>query len=214
VTQRGVDHCETFSTDQDRATYIRLVRENLADAEVRVLGWCLMTNHVHLIAVPEREDSLAVWLRRVHGRYAQYYNTRTGRTGHLWQNRFFACVLGGDHLWKALQYVERNPVRAGIVLMAKGYRWSSAADHVRGVDRHAILDMEWWRQQQARDWPDVLDTEQLEDVISLRRCTYSGKPFGDESFVKQMAERFGRRWGAGRPRKVAAAEIGDSSGCP
>jgi putative transposase len=209
ITQRGVDKRDTFSTDHDRATYIRLVRENLADAEVRLLGWCLMTNHVHLIAVPAREDSLAVWLRRVHGRYAQYYNTCTGRTGHLWQNRFFACVLGGDHLWRALQYVERNPVRAGVVLMAKAYRWSSADAHVRGIDRHAVLDMQWWREQDTRDWSDLLDVEQSNDVAALRRCTYSGRPFGDESFVQQMAERFGRGWG-GWPKK----EIGDSSGCP
>jgi len=57
----------------------------------------MMTNHVHPIAIPAREDSLAVLLRRVHGRDAQYYNTRSGPTGHLRQNRFFACVLGEDH---------------------------------------------------------------------------------------------------------------------
>src|SRR6266478_6143086 len=97
-------------------------------------GWCLMSNHVHLIAVPERADSLAVLLRRVHGRYAQYYNTRWGRTGHLWQNRFFACLLERDHLWTALAYVDRNPLRAGMVRGAADYRWSSAAAHLSGVD--------------------------------------------------------------------------------
>jgi REP element-mobilizing transposase RayT len=84
ITQRGVDRCNTFSSQEDRLTYLRLLHENLPDARARLLGFCLMTNHVHLIAVPEREDSLAVLLRRVHGRYAQYYNIRSGRTGHLW----------------------------------------------------------------------------------------------------------------------------------
>lgn len=115
ITQRGVDRRESFSCDADRFTYLGLLRQNLSDAQVKVLGWCLMTNHVHLIAEPAREDSLSVLLRRVHGRYAQYYNARSGRTGHLWQNRFFACVLGPEHLWAALAYVERNPVRAGMV---------------------------------------------------------------------------------------------------
>ena len=95
VTQRGVDRRETFSSDQDRSTYLRLLRENFEDAQASLLGWCLMSNHVHLIALPRREDSLAILLRRVHGRYAQYYNIHSGRTGHLWQNRFFACALGG-----------------------------------------------------------------------------------------------------------------------
>ena len=81
ITQRGVNRCETFSTDDDRQTYLRLLRDNLGDAEVRLLAWCVMGNHVHLIAVPGREDSLGVLFRRVHGRYAQYYNARRGRTG-------------------------------------------------------------------------------------------------------------------------------------
>jgi putative transposase len=94
-----VDRRETFSSDSDRLTYLQLLWQNLKEAEVRLLGWCLMPNHVHLIAEPEREDSLAMLLRRVHGRYAQYYNARVGRSGHLWQNRFFACVLSESHLW-------------------------------------------------------------------------------------------------------------------
>jgi putative transposase len=130
ITQRGIDKCVTFSGEEDRQTYLRLLRDNLGDAEVRLLGWCMMTNHLHLIAIPGREDSLAILFRRVHGRYAQYYNARSGRTGHLWQNRFFACSLGVSHLWTALAYVERNPVRAGLVATGGEYRWSSAPAHL------------------------------------------------------------------------------------
>jgi putative transposase len=108
ITQRGVDRCVTFSGEADNHTYLRLLRDNLSDAAVQLLGWCIMSNHVHLVAIPGREDSLAVLLRRVHGRYAQYYNTRSGRTGHLWQNRFFACGLSASHLWRALAYVDRG----------------------------------------------------------------------------------------------------------
>jgi REP-associated tyrosine transposase len=115
IAQRGVDRRETFTRDTDRTTYLALLGQNLAASEVRLLGWCLMSNHVHLIAVPAREDSLGVLLRRVHGRYAQYYNVRAGRSGHLWQNRYFVCVLETKHLWSALAYVERNAVRAGMV---------------------------------------------------------------------------------------------------
>ena len=98
VTQRGVDRRETFSADQDRHTYLRLLRENLGDAQVSLLAWCLMSNHVHLVMVPAREDSLSILLRRVHGRYAQYYNACRGRSGHLWQNRYFGCMLEPAHL--------------------------------------------------------------------------------------------------------------------
>ncbi|HUI57798.1 MAG TPA: transposase [Bryobacteraceae bacterium] len=205
ITQRGVDRRETFSSDQDRHTYLRLLRDNLGDAEVRLLGWCLMTNHVHLVAVPGCDDSLAVLLRRVHGRYAQYYNTRYGRTGHLWQNRFFACVLSSDHLWKALAYVERNPVRAGMAPVAGAYRWSSAAAHLTGVDDAGILDMTWWQLDgPGGSWGEALDGEDGDVCSAVRRCTYAGRPYGGESFVKEMSERFGRHWMRGRPRKEAS----------
>jgi putative transposase len=202
VTQRGVDRLETFSSDVDRATYLRLLRENLKDAQAGLLGWCLMTNHVHLIAVPQRADSLAVLLRRVHGRYAQYFNTRFGRTGHLWQNRFFACVLESDHLWRALAYVDQNPLRAGMVAAAADYRWSSAAAHLTGVDENGILDLDWLRQEsRSADWPGVVGADDPDVNSTLRRCTYAGRPFGSESFVGEMSQRFGRCWTRGRPKK-------------
>jgi putative transposase len=102
VTARGVDRRATFLDDSNRLTYLQLLRQNLADAAVWILAWCLMSNHIHLIALPEREDSLSVLLRRVQGRYAQYFNVHAGRTGHLWQNRFHGCVLGSIHLWTVL----------------------------------------------------------------------------------------------------------------
>ncbi len=205
VTQRGVDRRETFSSDQDRFTYLHLLRQNLADTQVGLVGYCLMSNHVHLIALPQQTDSLAVLLRRVHGRYAQYYNARSGRTGHLWQNRFFACLLGQDHLRAALAYVDRNPQRAGMVRRAGDYRWSSAAAHITGKDEAGILDMAWWeREGLASQWEAVLHLEDENAASSLRRCTYAGRPFGSESFLREMSELFGRYWTRGRPKKEKA----------
>jgi putative transposase len=80
-----------------------------------------MSNHVHLVAVPGRPDSISVLMRRVQSRYAQYYNAHTGRNGHLWQNRFFGCMLATSHLWAAIAYVELNPVRARMVRHAEDY---------------------------------------------------------------------------------------------
>src|SRR5450759_1532485 len=122
VTQRGVDRRETFSTEGDRLTYLRLLGQNLKDARVRLLAWCLMSNHIHLVAIAEREDSLAVLLRRLHGRYAPYYNARTGRSGHLWQNRYYACALDWSRQRTALVYVEKNALRAGMVGRAEEYK--------------------------------------------------------------------------------------------
>ena len=109
VTQRGVDRQATFSLDEDRHTYLRLLRENLSEADVRVWGWCLMSNHVHLIPLPGREDSLSLLMRRVHGRYAQYYNTAgaepvtCGRTAFLvafWESSIFGRHW---HTWSGIR---------------------------------------------------------------------------------------------------------------
>ena len=197
VTQRGTNRQRVFFTDSDRKCYLQLLRANLEDAGVRVLAWCLMDNHVHLALIPQQEDSLAVLLRRVHGRYAQMINARRQRTGHLWQQRFFSCALEASHVRRALAYVERNPVRAGLVERAEQYRWSSAAVHLGlRADREGLLDEEYWRQMGgAEGWRELLMTpEERAELRLLERCTYAGRPYGGEEFVKAMEERFGRKW--------------------
>lgn len=197
VTQRGTNQQRVFFTASDRMTYLRLLKENLARAQTRLLAWCLMTNHVHLVLVPGQEDSLEVLLRRVHGRYAQMVNARRLRSGHLWQNRFFSCALSETHLYRVLAYVERNPVRAGMVEQPEQYQWSSAAVHL-GItrDRLSLADVEFWQAQGgAEGWSGLLGlTEQPAAVRLLRRCTYAGRPFGEENFVASMEERFQRKW--------------------
>ena len=148
---------------------------------------------------------MSVLLRRVHGRYAQYYNAAARRTGHLWQNRFFACVLAPDHLWRALAYVERNPVRAGIVPRARDYHWSSAAAHITGQDESGLLDMDWWRQQAHTNGEQFLDGLPNLPDEALRACTHAGRPFGSEDFLRQMADQFHRHWTPGRPKKKPPA---------
>jgi len=208
ITQRGVDRRETFGSDTDRETYLGLLQQNLDDSGVAILGWCLMTNHIHLIALPLREDSLSMLLRRVQGRYAQYYNACSGRIGHLWQNRFLACVLAPDHLWSALAYVERNPVRAGMVERARDYPWSSAVAHITGRDPRGLLDMDWWRREAHADWENVLDAAPRQSDEALRAATYAGRPFGSDEFLREMAEQFDRHWTRGRPKKKPPARSG------
>ena len=98
-----------------------------------VVAYCLMTNHLHLVAVPQNEDSLGKALGQAHFRYTRYVNRLHGRSGHLWQSRFFSCPLGPSHLTRALLCVERNPVRAGMARNACDYSWSSAGAHVEGT---------------------------------------------------------------------------------
>jgi putative transposase len=197
ITQRGTNRQRIFFSARDRRTYLDLLRSNIDDAGVRILAYCLMPNHVHLIAVPERPESLGVLLRRVHGRFAQSVNLAKGRTGHLFQNRFYSCPLSTNHLWTAIRYVERNPVRALLVSAPEQYRWSSAAAHlVTGSDKSGSLDMDFWAETGGGEgWRDLHAVEdEPEKIHLLRRCTYCGRPFGAEAFIRQLEDTFRRSW--------------------
>jgi putative transposase len=209
ITQRGTNRDRVFFTVADRSLYLRLVREQQADAGVRILAYCLMTNHVHFVAIPEREDSLAVLFGRANGRYAQAVNIRKGRCGHLWQARFHSCVLSDSHLEIALRYVENNPCRAGMTATPSEYRWSSAAAHLLGEpDRSRVLDLKFWeRAGGTATWAALHGSKNnVAQILALRKCTYSGRPFGDELFLEAMEERFHRKWrrdAGGSPRQIA-----------
>lgn len=202
ITQRGTNRERVFFTTGDRSLYLRLIRENQDEAGVRILAYCLMTNHVHWVVVPEREDSLAVLFGRAHGRYSQATNIRRGRSGHLWQARYYSCVLEDSHLAIGLRYVEDNPCRAGIAATPGEYRWSSAAAHLLGTpDRSKLLDLGFWeRAGGVSTWAAMHgDESNSEQIRTLRKCTYSGRPFGDEPFIAEMEERFQRKWRRTRP---------------
>jgi putative transposase len=179
-----------FYSRRDRLVHLQLLKENCARTRLRVLAYCLMPNHIHLVAVPEEEDSLAVALRQTHGRYAQYFNARKARCGHLWQNRFYSCPLGPTHLWRAIRYVEMNPVRAGIETRAWEYEWSSAEAHVTGRDGRYLLDMQYWRESGGEEpWRQLLlEPAVEEEERRLKRATYAGNPFGTKEFADQVAE--------------------------
>jgi putative transposase len=130
LTQRGVDRQPVFFADRDRHVYLQLVQRAATQFGVSLVGYCLMPNHVHWIAVPESPASLFKTFGRAHGRYAQYSNSLLQRSGHFWQNRFYSCAMDDAHLWAALRYIERNPVRSGLRAASEDWTWSSAAVHV------------------------------------------------------------------------------------
>jgi len=188
ITQRGTARQTVFRTRADRRVYLGLLREQARLAELPILAYCLMRNHIHIVVTPAESGQLAEVLQRVHGRYAQYFNGRLARCGHLWQNRYSSCALAPAHLWLALRYVELNPVRAGLVEMAEEWEWSSARAHLEGSDRQRLLDMEFWqREGGVENWRRLLNRpvdERLESA--LRRAAYSGQPFGDEGFCQSV----------------------------
>ena len=129
VTQRGNGRQFLLASDAERMVYLDLLRQAVRVHELSIVGYCLMSSHVHLVVIPRRTEVLAETFHQVHGRYAAYWNASHASSGHVWQGRFYSCPMDPGHRWTALRYAELNPVRAGMAAEAAGWPWSSAAAH-------------------------------------------------------------------------------------
>lgn len=210
VRQRSLDGWDAFQTDHDRSFYLRALTQQSDAFGLAVIGYCLMPDHVHLIAVPDSQSSLAKAIGSANLRYARYANRTQGRRGHLWQDRFFSCPIESAHRLAALRYVERNPIRAGLVDTAHRYRWSSAAAHDSGRDASKLLDLRTWRRWTSPgQWRRfVTAPDDAGFVGSMRHQTFNGQPLGSDRFVDALEKRLDRRLRSepvGRPPKRRAS---------
>jgi len=178
VTQRGNARQFILASDAERLVYLDLLHEHVQLYELSVLGYCLMSNHVHLVVVPQKLEALAVTLKQTHGRYASFWNAAHKSSGHVWQGRFSSCPLDNDHLWVALRYAEPNPVRAGLVARAEAWPWSSASAHSGGPDSDSLLEIDAWNKRwSAARWRDYLAAgETKAQLKAVRQCTHTGRP--------------------------------------
>ena len=141
IYARGNARQPVFLDDADRWSYLNLLGRVVGRQRWRCLAYCLMDNHVHLL-VETPEPNLAVGMQRLHGVYAQTFNQRHGRVGHLFQGRYGSSRIEDDsHLWLAASYIARNPVDAGLVARAEHWSWSSHASVIARRPPH-WLDVE------------------------------------------------------------------------
>jgi len=208
VTQRGNYGHDVFVTDGDHMVYLEWLAECANRHGVRVWAYCLMRNHVHLVAVPERPSSLARCLAQLHMRHSQRLNRRTGQRGHLWQGRFYSSALDERHTWAAVRYAETNPVRAGEAGRAEEYRWSSAAAHC-GLRADPVLSGDFPPAGAVADWSVWLAEEETPELLrEIRSSTHTGRPCGDREFVDGLEGQLGRVLAAksvGRPKRASKA---------
>jgi putative transposase len=191
VTQRGNRRQPTFFGEEDYAAYVELMGQWCKEHGVEIWAYCLMPNHVHLIAVPRSEDGLRLAIGEAHRRYTRRVNFREGWRGHLWQGRFASFVMHEPYLLAAARYVELNPVRAKLVVAPSDYRWSSARAHLKGKDDALVrvgplLAM-------AGNWRRLLTSAVSEEELkAFREHERTGRVLGDEEFQKRLEKKLGR----------------------
>jgi putative transposase len=186
VLNRGNARGQVFHADADYRAFLQTVADTRAFVPMRVLAYCLMPNHFHLVLWPHADGDLSRFLHRLSTAHVRRYHCRYRGTGHVWQGRFKAFPIQEDeHLLIVLRYVERNPVRAGLVAWAEDWFWSSAAaEAVVRVDAGPVARLAEWL-----DWVNRPNTEA--EAERLRECTARGRPFGSDGWAAATAVRLG-----------------------
>jgi len=206
VYQRTIGNRVVFLKDKDYQVYLEFLKEKAAQYKIDVLAYCLMNNHVHIVAIPRRKGALSKAIGRTHFAYTQYLNSKRTSNISIWRNRFQSCALGGDFLWKAVQYVETLPVLEKKARKADKYAWSSAAAHTSGKDPSGVLALNVWPSKAEKKKLTGLLTKKLtaEEIRILRTFTQTGRPLGPMPFIKALEKKFKRRLHplpVGRPPK-------------
>jgi putative transposase len=191
VTQRGNRRQQTFFCDDDYRQYLSLMAEWTSKCGVEIWAWCLMPNHVHLIAVPAADDALARAIGEAHRRYTRMINFREKWRGHLWQERFASFPMDENYLLATARYIEMNPVAAGLVAHPGDYPWSSARTHLSGED-DPLVQQTSLLPAMVGNWRDFLSLSHEDELKVLKRHERTGRPLGSDPFVHQLEGELSR----------------------
>jgi len=207
ITQRGNYQQKIFADDTDRRKYLSLLQEESKRYHLTILAYCLMSNHVHFMAIPQEEDSLGKVFKYTNMKYSQYYNKKMKVSGHLFQGRFFSCVLDEQHMIACARYIERNPVRANLVRKPCLWPYSSAKIHC-GIDKYDPLGTNQlfnYMEQEPKAWKKFIETsDNPDDMKGLREKTRTGRPLGSNDFTEKLEGQLKRVFKLkpkGRPKK-------------
>ena len=203
ITQRGNRRMETFFRNEDYQAYLALMAEWCRKCDVAIWAYCLMPNHVHLIAVPETAEGLRLAIGEAHRRYSSMINRRQKWTGHLWQGRFSSFPMDETYLLAAVKYAEMNPVRARLVSQPYDWQWSSARAHAEGKDD--ILVKVAPLLEMVGDWQQFLSEADEEDATRIRGHERTGRALGEDSFLdtlENMLQRTVKPQKAGRKKNI------------
>jgi len=209
---RGNNRAEVFGDDPDRAAFLEALAKTKERYPFRLFGYCLMTNHFHLLLRPEAGQSISRILQSLTVAHTWRYHKRHHSSGHVWQGRFKSPLIQDDaHLLVVLRYIEANPLRAKLVSDPAEYQWSSFPCHGLGRDDPLVDPFPEWDElgrtapERRRRWRvKVCAAQNQTELMKVRGSLRSGRPLGAPEWTEQMAERLNIELiprPRGRPRK-------------
>jgi len=175
ITQRGNERKNIFRCNEDKEFYIRNFIFYKKKFRVKLYSWCLMDNHVHFILEPGTLNGISKLFSHLNNRYVFYFNSKYQRKGRLFESRYFSCLLGEDHFYEAIRYVELNPLRAKLENTIGGYQWSSAKERLKLRNRYYLSSLPNF--MNIQNWNEYLLADDFDDSLwkEIRTKTYSSK---------------------------------------
>jgi len=206
VVQRGNNRQDIFFDTADREFYLALLKKYANECNCKTRAYCLMNNHVHILLVPQNNDSLSRIMQKLSLTFTQFFNKKYKRTGRLWECRFHSSPVDTDsYLWAVCRYIEKNPIRAKLVEKPFDYRWSSAKANTLIGYQDGIVEPIWKDYLSLDEYVKFLNQADNEEQIkNIRTLTYKGMPIGSKSFIKNISDNLGIVFAVkqrGRPKK-------------
>jgi putative transposase len=203
VLNRGARRLRLFDAPDDYRAFLHCLARTRDRIPLRILAYCVMPNHFHLVVWPTQDGELARFMHRMTSTHAKRWHVRrdTSGDGAVYQSRYKALAVQGDrHFLTVCRYVERNALSAGLVQRAEEWPWSSLAESGEGG---APVPIDDWPVQRPPDWPTLVnETQFASELEQVRQAVRSGLPLGDTSWAVHTARRLGlEAKPPGRPRK-------------
>ena len=207
IIQRGNNRTDCFLRAKDYIKFLDILTQNAADCGCKVHAYVLMSNHTHLLVTPSEIDSVPNLMKHLGQRYVQYFNRTHKRSGTLWEGRFRSCITqSARYIFACYQYIELNPVRAGMVTRPGDYPWSSFGCNGLGHSDALVTPHEVYmglgktnseRRHEYRARFHARLDDQLID--NLRRATNGNYVLGTAKFLKETSSKLGARVIPGKP---------------
>jgi putative transposase len=189
LVQRGHNKQVVFRNNDDRNIYLHHMAEYSARYECKMLAYCLMQNHAHLLVLPRNRESLIKFNHGLGFRYARYYNDAEKCTGAVWDYRYFSSVVFEDtYLFKVFQYILMNPVSAGIVAHPWDYEWSSARAMMLGRKNGVPIEKYLDRSQLRQLTESFVNCEDGSTIQFYLKC---GLPYASPTGYAELSRKYG-----------------------
>ncbi len=209
VINRANARMQIFDEDKGYTLFEKVLEQAKEKFEMRILSYCVMPNHWHLVLYPKKDGSLQLFMRWLSMTHTQRWHSqhKTIGSGHLYQGRYKSFLVQEDeHLLQLFKYIERNPLRAKLVQKAEDWKWSSLWRREQGNEKQKKL-LDEWSIDTPKNYIDLVniraDEKENQELDSLRHSVNKSKPYGSNDWTNKMIDRFNLRStlrGSGRPR--------------